>query len=539
MQVEKIQIKPPQKKYGRRAKNSSTSTVIVETPSRKARSKSVERARSGTRPTHIKIDLPKRVPTPKSTPHQRVASKFDILAPPGEGRMISEYVRCLLNPDSCSARIPDANAQPSFVWQSLNTFDILADFSGSDVGRFSIAMKPTLGQLDTVDHYKCAIVQPVDGFMQQDFTNPNTYLDYNNGFDPRIDVNAPILTQPSGFFMGLLGGGTLSTAVPFGTAPAFSNLNYGLGIEYNGTTGMWTLPIGTYFISFEAKAGVEDIDPPNWVFGTAVGTFTIISTGFDNSVYTETAAVALTSAGTMGINFAGSDPITSSALNILPGYFENIPNSLQGGLLNAYRPVAMSALFTATLPPLTSGGMVSASYVTKETCQKNFFTNNGLVAQGVGQLQDWNQLQRTPGAHNGKYNDGAYVWWSAENNTDLEYVTPGQEHQLPCLIISGQASSQGLTGTQLVGRLRVKCVYEGLTSSLLFKLACNRGAQGCIDASTRIISYHPHAMANGEHIEWFKRAVSNIFGAAKKFGSFAYDNRETIGSLVKAGASLM
>lgn len=464
------------------------------------------------------------------------------IAPPNESAMVEAYVACMLKPSVTMCRIPDSETRESCLVRSVQEYQISAFFDTTvNSGRFSIATKPVLGNLSSVLKYKTSMVQLSSAWSGADWTSPSSYANLANGQDPRIDLNEPLLTQPSNFFLLLTGGGSLSPGIPLGSAPVPSIENYGLNIMYDPTTGNFTLPLGTFYITFEYK-GSADVVAPTIVQVTGFAVFTILNISSDNSLQSNAWSVQVTTAGIFNISGVNSDNITSSYMSITPAFFANEAASQTGGMTKLIRPVAQSMLFTATIPELQAGGNVSGAFVPASSCSTNFFSNNGNMGANIGQFQNWEQLGQVSGSYQGIYQRGCYVWWAPETVSDRDYRVPGTGPDYPCLVISGAVQTIGAatpTGSVPIGRIVLTTVYELYCNTTLLEARTCYGSDAIIDCSKRIVAMNPHAMGNADHVPWFKRTMANIWSAAKGVGQFAYENRDAIGALVKSGAAMI
>lgn len=215
------------------------------------------------------------------------------------------------------------------------------------------------------------------------------------------------------------------------------------------------------------------------------------------------------------------------------------------GMIQAYRTVACSALATYTGPLLTNGGNIAAAYVPGGSVGSNYFTTNPTATQGS--FQNWENLAKVPGSYNGEISQGTYVFWTPEDQEDLEFRKPSEalisDDPPPALIISGKYNpSQALLTDQSVIRLEVVTLYEGVTTSQLLALQNCVGSQHFIDLANLALANQPHAMANASHMQWLK----DFWGGVKKgIGyweapvKYLWNNREKVlPALESVGAML-
>jgi len=107
-----------------------------------------------------------------------------------------DYIKTLLYPEEFSFRPPDQVSQPTSLYRSVREITLYANVDGTAAsGRFSCAVQPKLGGIDSPLHYQIGIVNN-QGDWPQDFSQPASYVVGEGGSDPRVDPNVPSLTYP-------------------------------------------------------------------------------------------------------------------------------------------------------------------------------------------------------------------------------------------------------------------------------------------------------------------------------------------------------
>jgi hypothetical protein len=516
---------------GKQKQRGTTTTTIVERPQRNNNNNNNNNNKQLVR-------MPSRHPAlPKFAPTSSIGAMLF-----NEKALTDAYVACLFNPSLFQSKVPDANPRKTTLICSTQEFSLNAFFDTStDSGRFSIVTKPVLGTIDTPLGYKTAILLGDRPWGEYDFSSSDSYVNYTNGQDPRIDTFTPTLTQPNAFYFQMNGNTGMVANIPLGTNPTYSQNNYGFDVFYDVATGNLSLPLGSFLVTLEYKG--TGIVAPTVDQTSGSANLQPLDTGSDATLQTNTWAFQVTTAGLFNLNAAGSTTITSSFLSISPAYFSQLPITLNGGMVKQIRPVAQNILFTASIPPIVAGGNISAAYVPAGTCETNYFTNNGQTGASIGQLQKWDQLGTVVGAYKGKYERGAYTWWSPETMLNSNFQTPGPLNGigLPCMIVSGQVQTNTttLTGSQPVGRVIISTVYEVICNSTLFEANVSMGSQAVVDAAKCLVASQEHSMGNADHMPWLKKTLGTMWKFAKTAGQFAYENRDAIGALVKAGVAVV
>jgi len=456
-------------------------------------------------------------------------------------RMAEKYALSLADPSSYMTRIPDADVRKTCLCQSVYDLPIQVNFSGNENdGRFSILAQPILGKDGTnVDTFKVALTQ-VGIPLDTDWSQPDAYQQIVGGYDIREDRYISQLTGTPAFFFGVAGGPGTSPAAPFGTAPLFDPLNYGSSLHATFDAGL-----GTNF-TIHGGAGLFHL---NIFFADSVSVFplsgnaTLSPTGENfNGAPPSSADVIINATGNWSVGpiTATLDPGTP-ALTITPVSTLGNTSWQNAGAVSQIRPVAMSMLFTSSLPSLTNGGNIAAACLPAATCAPNFFTN--VSNSAVGQLQDWASLGAIDGNYSGNLREGAYCYYVPDDpviNSHFNNPEAANRATYPCLLISGQmATPAGMTpGVYLAGRVLITTTYEFTSNTRLWEHQSLIGSTDIYEQGLNFLCREPRAMKNGEHLEWLRRLALALVSPLKQTARFIYDNRDTIGPLAAKAAAL-
>lgn len=442
-----------------------------------------------------------------------------------ESKQSSKYLASLVCPKYNMARVPDSYARPTALVRSIQVFDIPCVFTGAaDDGRFACFIRPCLGDTSSPLRYKVGCVDSLAGpGWPTDLTVATAYLEDVGGVDPRLDPFYAALTQPGNFFEYLSTTGLLaaSTSILPG-AIVESQSSYGLRVLTVGNPVVFTLPVGTYFVSYSILG--TGIGAAGLVTGgTAV--FSPISSLGPDSLFEEYAAWGVLTVNNPTDTWSPTIVSTgtlAATLAITPMFSDSYRNTANFGSVKAIRPVGMSALATYVGPQLTNGGNISCAYCPEGTVSTGFVAN--VAQQTTGSLADWSSLAKLPEAFNGPLMNGAYCWWAPEDFAELALISPDQasSREWPALLIAGVWTPGGTPpATAAVVRLEIVSVYEFVTTSLLYESESCVGSQAELDLVNRSLVGQPHAMANGSHLEWLKNF-------AKKTAKFLKDNKDWI-----------
>jgi len=500
----------------------------------KSKSTASQKSRSASGGNIVKSNLPvsrrPQVVRDPETPHY-IPVPTQVDRP--QHQMVRDYVECMIDPKRKMCRIPDGESRKTALVRSVLDIPIYANFDGhSDDGRFAVVAQPILGKDGTdPDTFKVALANPGFNVETTNWSIPTSYAQVVSGVNVRQDRYISQLTGSPTFFFGVKDGGTTSPTQPLGSNPSFDPRNYGTDIQtVNGPPTQFEGGPGVYQITFFCADSQQTV--------TVAGNATLSTTAEnDNTAAPSCVVYILNASGNWTLTVACSADPVSSILIITPAVTTEDASWENTGAVTSVRPVAMSALFTATASDLINGGMVAAAYLPSATCASNWFTNQ--TNNGVGQLQAWENL--APLGYNGKLKEGAYCFWTPEDVRDLIFFPPeNQNHTVyPCLAISGQmVPGTSVSGNILVGRYELVTVYEFTTNVPLWEQIRYVGSQALIDETKSAICEYAHAMANETHREFILRVLKAVGRGALVAGRFIYNNRDVIGPLAAQAAAL-
>jgi len=493
--------------------------------------------------------------------------------PSQPNQQICDYIDTLINPATTASRYPDARSKKTGVVRSIQIIDIKANsaFNGGAVG---INVRPTMGNVAIPNQYKTAITLPsIPDWSKALWDSPDPYVTNTAGAgintDPRIDpLYGQLLAQAPGI------------AVVHANHPAGAGAGYPYGDEAdlidqlnsNGTpitygykydyvtiaphTSRFYMPRGQFFTYIDLVATTASGGPAVTLDFNVGSHYTQIDV--DTGVINTTSRLNQTGLA----NFDGDAPwiditadnpasvFTSCRFTFIPAFSpasvtdistdEVYSPPMDCGIIQQYRPVGMSALFTYTASVLKSGGQIAAARLAGDSDKNNFFALNN--SSSVGQLQYYNSVARTPGAYNGSLLDGAYVWWAPDDTDDCDFRSPADaaEHDFPSLVIALNYTPDDPVDKEIViGRLEIVTVYEFTTQSTMFDLRASCCPSSCVEEATIYIANQPMAMKNGSHVEWIRNVISRFKQAARMGYDFYTNNSTAINSIVGAGLALL
>lgn len=481
------------------------------------------------------------------------ADRFSTIVAAEKNDQVAKYLACLINPKQNISRIPDSFPRPTAVVRSILDFGIPVryDSTDPDPGRFSMAVQPFLGSTDRVARFKVGVTSgTAPGSLQwnnNDFSSSNVYATALNGLDVRVDPYMTTLTQnPPGIyqiFNSTANGSTTPKA--FKDALVFPSIypedsntsfvhdtNPGVSLVTTaaGAANQFRIAPGQYLFMYEATtADTFTAGGPNLalVSGVAADFIKDINHAVrspDNKM--EMLSVMLTVKSPVVVQL--DVPLTTagatyqnSIARFTPTYYSSadqggvIPFAINAGsvpaqdfgMIQQYRPVAMTVLVTYMGTTLLNGGTISGAYVPGGTLENCYYTAqaNSLF----GQLQNWENLARVPGAYNGRLEKGIFCRWMFEDYEDLEFKPPSGTlgHKYPSIVVSGQIQPGNSTATQTFGgiiRAEIVTVYEITTESNLLSQERLVGSQDTMDRVNRALKDQPFAMENATHGSWVK-----------------------------------
>lgn len=478
--------------------------------------------------------------------------------------LTSRYIAALINPKMNLSRVPDSFIRPTAIVRSITTLNIPIRMvypnpeDATNGGRFSIAIQPTLGSTATPSQYKVAVVHPNTTWEHADWTDINNYLQVVQGTDVRLDQLYLTLTQPpvGSYLEEGFDSNDTNSFFRSGQVELVTNYNT-IGIVDRLVAGQdsWRVPFGQFIVTVTAfddvaviQGGptlsggtvdqVADTVAYNSTDGTMAAAIYYITVNADGAVFTLNWRHTGVLNNTAFISFT---PTYYSSATLFSGSIAVSPAAVPSenyGIIQSYRTIAMSCLATYTGPLLTNGGNIAAAYVPGGTVLTNFFTSNPQSAQGA--FQDWEYLAKVPGSYNGEIDKGCYVFWTPEDNLDMEFRRPNEatlpDDPPPCLIVSGKYNpSQALTTDQTVIRLEINTQYEIESTFQLFDLETCVGSQAIIDAANAALAHQPHAMANAAHTQWLKDFWGGLkkgIGYFEQPAKFLWNNRDKIAPLL-------
>lgn len=319
----------------------------------------------------------------------------------------------------------------------------------------------------------------------------------------------------------------MSTALPLGPTPAVANEN-GVTVPdtiYNGVTGSFAIPAGTvaHFSLIKNAGNAAQLN------GAAIDNFAfwkdsaamIPATATVDYGNTEADVNHSISADDFGVHmmvrsindiYVTFTPVLMQALgplHCLLSICSPDDSDRVDGTFSGIRPIAMTVHAACVASEATNGGDIAAYFAPRGT--NNFDAPNTLDS-----LANFDKLSgHNEEVYSGPLSEGAYVIWTPEDNSDLEFRSV-QDHldvKFPEVIVAGVATP-GIVGAgnQHVVTLYIHRIFEMTTEVGLFQQEPSDLMQSDLDLAlyTFRVTGMRHAMANGRHVSFIRRFVSSV-----------------------------
>lgn len=490
------------------------------------------------------------------------------------GQACRDYVKHLVDPwNEPAVRIPNAlaNARPTGLVQSVMSIDVPVNFSaGTSNGQFGICISPTMGDASMPSKYKVAMAN-IAGSFPTNFTVPANFQQTAGTTCLTVDPNANSLLQSTPW--NLTGNAPITapqaaTADPCGVIPGnftynncttdSANPNLGATPIFTSTTvggattiiflppGQFNIQVDIAFTAAEAAGrtlvGLNVDSNVSFSNQYQQSSTTLPSAQFVVSVYGQSGRFGIrwlaqpTGAWTadvdIGVSWYRPDNLVNPPTQVINGASVFAGYPLDGGLVREYVPVAMCALLTSEMPELLGGGNVSCAWLSPDTCDKDMFTAEPRPS--VGNLFNFQNLRKYPGAYDGKAQDGLYQMWVPSDAEDTKFYTPtaARNRPWPCLAMAGVVlPASAITGIHSVFRLRITTTYQFYTDIQYIPLQVTDGSTLVMEEAFRLLQTFPKSSANGPHWE-------NIKTFFRKAFRFVSDNAGPIGMIGKGVLTL-
>lgn len=213
----------------------------------------------------------------------------------------------------------------------------------------------------------------------------------------------------------------------------------------------------------------------------------------------------------------GDPNASQSMVGTQAGYWKD-------GAISTVRPVAMSVWYENTLSDLNVNGDISICLMPKGSFGGNVapVPITAPAFSGQGPVQNWENLGQCPGSYTGKVKDGAYAFWVPSDIVDVEFCSVAENaiKDFPYIAVAGQVggpTAGGVPVTGIVGKLQIETVFE-VTSSVQFldyeKSPC---VLNSLEAIKGYLYNEPTAMANDDHLPWWRRLLGGLFRAGQGY----------------------
>jgi len=197
-------------------------------------------------------------------------------------------------------------------------------------------------------------------------------------------------------------------------------------------------------------------------------------------------------------------------------YFEN-------GAAESIRPVAMSVWLQRDASSMLDGGECAIALMAPDSLSGNVVPYNWSSATtgtgvwgGQGPIQNVENLAQVPGAYSGPLRTGAYSYWVPHRTSDIDFKSV-LEHVMtdfPWIMVAGKAQTydQGE-----VARLVINTVWEYTTVDQTRETRMGDYDPEALAILKHILRTQPTAMANDEHVAWWKHLLKIAASAGVGF----------------------
>jgi hypothetical protein len=197
-------------------------------------------------------------------------------------------------------------------------------------------------------------------------------------------------------------------------------------------------------------------------------------------------------------------------------YFEN-------GAAESIRPVAMSVWLQRDASSMLDGGECAIALMAPDSVTGNVVPYNWVTAttgngqwSGQGPIMNVENLAMVPGAYSGPLRTGAYAYWVPHRQTDVDFksVLDHVMADFPWIMVAGKAQTydQGE-----VARIVINTVWEYTTVDQTRETRMGDYDPEALAILKHILRTQPTAMANDEHVAWWKHLLKIAASAGVGF----------------------
>lgn len=202
---------------------------------------------------------------------------------------------------------------------------------------------------------------------------------------------------------------------------------------------------------------------------------------------------------------------------------DNGGNYFENGAAESIRPVAMSVWLQRDASSMLDGGECAISLMAPDSLAGNVVpynwpnatTGNGQWS-GQGPIMNVENLAMVPGAYSGPLRTGAYAYWVPHRQTDVDFksVLGHVTADFPWIMVAGKAQTydQGE-----VARIVINTVWEYTTVDQTRETRMGDYDPEALAILKHILRTQPTAMANDEHVAWWKHLLKIAASAGVGF----------------------
>lgn len=448
------------------------------------------------------------------------------------------YARALLEPVKYAIRIPEAGPSPTTLISTKRVIDVPMFLIG-DKYRYAGVFQPKFGLPGVPNTFQSAFVDFSKGVAG---ANPplnfeSSWRQVINGVNVTTDPNMAVLVAPRLFSATF---GVIRAAMPGAPNAFFANAAYLKNNGNNLATDTTTLNFGTNGMVSELKlpAGSWTISLQTLVNVTGASTLPVMIRVVTNGVVgpllspdPETpldvnpgakqyyAIYNIVLRETQYLQFIPDPDVAVTYQNVVVSVatssIPRVNTSVEFGMLEKVRPVAMSVLATCTTSAAYAGGRCATVLTTGGMDDKIFCTDpTWCSVDGISQMATQNQ-------YTGEFAKGSFCWWRPVTSEVCDWYDPipSVNHQFPLILIAGSIPSvANVTAPSMTVTLEV--VFEVQQNSQLFTKGHSASTTAAREMALNSVAELITATENPGHHDLFGDLGSAVGGwAGKLLGS--------------------
>jgi len=441
------------------------------------------------------------------------------------------WVETMIWSDSTGARIPRPVSASTALLFSKRVVKVYANFSDpvpQNNGKFFISTSNRFGGIDPFN-YALSILDTSNGWDSIDYSSPTAWVRSaagNSTDDVRYDPYYSYLFGTPQLYYKVIAGGAIGGGALLGDFPIedvnnsehqFSNINN------TPTLNTYRISPGLYTITVHADFTANPTNTVNMAFGIDITQLSPpdVTTNLAGTAVTAVWHISVAKGNAITMSVTGT--LTAAEMTI-SGNFSPALSPLNFGLVKTLSSVAVQMLFECDMNKFNASGTIAAA-VLPGGSDSEIYDKYSQVAVNGGDIHTVEGLSRCVKKYNGKFENGASLFYLPEDKEDTFLYTPSKFllNEWPHLVIAGQVSNPGtLNGMVEIGQLTVQKVYEYVPSNTAVSSEICFGSSDIQEEVYRHVGCISQAGCNPNHLKnvktFMKNALSSAWGIAKTAG---------------------